>query len=57
MQLPLEDGQYQILMSTTREGGTSITWMDKEGEVLQPGTMNDLQQALVQALRTRGIQI
>ncbi|WP_105201552.1 MULTISPECIES: outer membrane protein assembly factor BamC [unclassified Pseudoalteromonas] len=57
MQLPLEDGQYQILLDNAKAGGTSITWMDKDGEVLEPGTMNDLQQALVTALRARGIQL
>ncbi|MFY8275448.1 outer membrane protein assembly factor BamC [Pseudoalteromonas sp. SSDWG2] len=57
MQLPLEDGQYQILVSPAQAGGTSITWMDANGEVLEPGVMNDLQQALVAALRSRGIQI
>ncbi|WP_105254526.1 outer membrane protein assembly factor BamC [Pseudoalteromonas sp. T1lg75] len=57
MQLPLENGQYQILLDNAKAGGTSITWMDKDGEVLEPGTMNDLQQALVTALRSRGIQM
>ncbi len=57
MQLPLENGQYQIVVSPAQAGGTSITWMDKNGEVLEPGTMNDLQQALVAALRRRGVQI
>ncbi|MDN3377102.1 MULTISPECIES: outer membrane protein assembly factor BamC [unclassified Pseudoalteromonas] len=56
-ELPIEDGQYQILVSRTKEGGTSLTWMDDEGTTLEPGTMNDLQQALENALRQRGIKI
>ena len=55
MQIPLEDGQYQVLVSTTNTGGTSLTWMDEEGEVLEPGIMNGLQQALVEAMQSRGI--
>ncbi|NMM40561.1 outer membrane protein assembly factor BamC [Pseudoalteromonas arctica] len=56
-ELPIENGQYQILVSRTKEGGTSLTWMDDEGITLEPGTMNDLQQALENALRQRGIKI
>ncbi|WP_283710920.1 outer membrane protein assembly factor BamC [Pseudoalteromonas prydzensis] len=56
-ELPIEDGQYQILVSRTKDGGTSLTWMDDEGTTLEPGTMNDLQQALENALRQRGIKI
>ncbi len=56
-ELPIEDGQYQILVSRTNDGGTSLTWMDSEGSTLEPGTMNDLQQALENALRQRGINI
>ncbi|WP_194442706.1 outer membrane protein assembly factor BamC [Pseudoalteromonas simplex] len=56
-ELPIEDGQYQILVSRTKEGGTSLTWMDSAGTILEPGTMNDLQQALENALRQRGINI
>ncbi|WP_404339324.1 outer membrane protein assembly factor BamC [Pseudoalteromonas mariniglutinosa] len=56
-ELPIDEGQYQILVSRTNAGGTSLTWMDDEGAVLEPGTMNDLQQALENALRQRGIKI
>ncbi|KPZ52881.1 outer membrane protein assembly factor BamC [Pseudoalteromonas sp. S3776] len=56
-QLPIEEGQYQILVSKTKEGGTSLTWMDDKGETLEPGTMNGLQQALEAALIQRGIKI
>ena len=56
-ELPIEEGQYQILVSRTNDGGTSLTWMDSEGSTLEPGTMNDLQQALENALRQRGINI
>jgi len=56
-ELPIENGQYQILVSRTKEGGTSLTWMDDQGSTLEPGTMNDLQQALEKALRQRGIKI
>ena len=56
-ELPIEDGQYQILVSRTNDGGTSLTWMDSQGATLEPGTMNDLQQALENALRQRGINI
>lgn len=56
-ELPLDDGQYQILVSKTKEGGTSLTWMDDQGETLEPGTMNGLQQALEAALIKRGIKI
>jgi len=56
-QLPIDEGQYQILVSKTKEGGTSLTWMDAEGETLEPGTMNGLQQALEAALIKRGIKI
>ena len=56
-ELPLESGQYQMLLNKNNSGGTSITWMDEEGETLEPGTMNDLQQALVKVLRKKGINI
>ena len=56
-QLPIDEGQYQILVSKTKEGGTSLTWMDEKGETLEPGTMNGLQQALEAALIKRGIKI
>ncbi len=56
-QLPIDEGQYQILVSKTKEGGTSLTWMDDKGETLEPGTMNGLQQALEAALIQRGIKI
>ncbi|WP_273048343.1 outer membrane protein assembly factor BamC [Pseudoalteromonas sp.] len=56
-QLPIDEGQYQILVSKTKEGGTSLTWMDDKGETLEPGTMNGLQQALEAALIKRGIKI
>ena len=56
-QLPIDEGQYQILVSRTDGGGTSLTWMDDEGNTLEPGTMNGLQQALESALRQRGIKI
>ena len=56
-QLPIDEGQYQILVSKTKQGGTSLTWMDDEGETLEPGTMNGLQQALEAALIKRGIKI
>ena len=56
-ELPLEMGRYQILLNKNNSGGTSITWMDEQGETLEPGTMNDLQQALVKALRKQGIEI
>ena len=56
-ELPLESGQYQILIETLKTGGTSLTWMDGEGEVLEPGTMNDLHQALVKVLRKKGVDI
>ncbi|GAB0112217.1 outer membrane protein assembly factor BamC [Pseudoalteromonas distincta] len=56
-QLPIDEGQYQILVSKTNEGGTSLTWMDDKGETLEPGTMNGLQQALEAALIQRGIKI
>jgi len=56
-ELPIDEGQYQILVSRTKEGGTSLTWMDDNGATLEPGTMNDLQQALENALRQRGIKI
>lgn len=56
-QLPIDEGQYQILVSKTKQGGTSLTWMDEQGDTLEPGTMNGLQQALVAALIQRGINI
>ncbi|WP_372762230.1 outer membrane protein assembly factor BamC [Pseudoalteromonas sp.] len=55
--LPIDEGQYQILVSKTKQGGTSLTWMDNQGETLEPGTMNSLQQALESALIQRGIKI
>ena len=56
-ELPIDEGQYQILVSKTKQGGTSLTWMDDKGETLEPGTMNGLQQALEAALIKRGIKI
>ncbi|ATC94215.1 outer membrane protein assembly factor BamC [Pseudoalteromonas tunicata] len=56
-ELPLESGKYQILIEKLQTGGTSLTWMDGEGETLEPGTMNDLQQALVKVLRKKGVDI
>lgn len=56
-QLPLEEGQYQMLVSKTADGGTAITWLDQEGETLEPGTLNDLLQSIVKLLRERGVNI
>lgn len=56
-ELPIEEGQYQILVSKTNEGGTSLTWMDEQGDTLEPGIMNGLQQSLEAALIKRGIKI
>lgn len=56
-QLPLEPGQYQLLIGKTATGGSSITWLDNQGETLEPGTMNDLLQTIVSLLRQRGVDI
>ncbi len=55
--IPLEVGQYQMIVSDLGESGTSITWLDGEGETLEPGTLNDLLMKIVTMLRERGINI
>lgn len=56
-QLPLEEGQYQMLVSNTADKGTAITWLDQQGETLEPGTLNDLLQNIIKLLRERGVNI
>nr|WP_247664752.1 outer membrane protein assembly factor BamC [Pseudoalteromonas sp. MMG010] len=56
-QLPIEQGQYQILVSELPSNGTSLTWMDTKGELLDPNTMSALQQALEDALLKRNVKL
>ncbi len=55
--LPIESGEYQMLVEKTNTGGTSITWMDNLGETLEPGVMNDIHHALLKVLRKKGVKI
>jgi outer membrane protein assembly factor BamC len=55
--LPLEPGQYQLLVTETNTGGTAITWLDFEGETLEPGTLGDVLQVLLTMLEEAGIDI
>lgn len=55
--LPLEAGQYQLLVAETKTGGTSITWLDAEGETLEPGTLSDTLQVILAMLKERGVTV
>jgi outer membrane protein assembly factor BamC len=55
--LPLEPGQYQLLVTETNTGGTAITWLDTEGETLEPGTLDDVLQVLLTMLQEAGVDV
>ena len=55
--LPLEPGQYQLMVNTTETGGTAITWLDDEGETLEPGTLSDVLQVILTMLRENGVEV
>lgn len=53
LQLPLEAAQYQIVLSNAPQESTSITWLNEQGEALNPQTVSQLQQRLMQALKAQ----
>ncbi len=55
--LPLAEGQYQLMLSTTANGGTSITWMDPTGNAIDPQAMSELQKALLTVLEQRNLKL
>lgn len=55
--LPLEPGQYQLMVAESSTGGTSITWLDSEGETLEPGTLSDTLQVILAMLKERGLDV
>lgn len=55
--LPIEPGQYQLLVSTKSDGEAAITWLDQEGETLEPGTLGDVLQVILSMLKERGVDI
>ncbi|OHU86601.1 MULTISPECIES: outer membrane protein assembly factor BamC [Pseudoalteromonas] len=57
VQLPIESGDYKISVATVKDGSTSITWRDAQGDVLDTDVMAQLQQVLVEVLRDKGLTI
>lgn len=55
--LPIENGKYTIKISSTKEGGSVLTWLDNKDQVLDAQTMQSLQQALLDALRQKDVKL
>lgn len=56
LSLPLEDGEYQLVLSRHNGTGTAISWQDKSGEPLPPALVSALYEPMVAAIRAAGLE-
>jgi outer membrane protein assembly factor BamC len=55
--LPLDDGDYQLVLSKTANNGTAISWLNKNGEALSPAQVAALLDPVVAAIRASGAEL
>lgn len=55
--LPLENGDYQLVLSRTAKNGTAIAWQDKAGEPLSPTLVAALLDPIIAAVRASGAEL
>lgn len=55
--LPLENGDYQLVLSRTANNGTAIAWQDKAGQPLSPAVVTALLEPIVTAVRASGAEL
>lgn len=55
--LPLDNGEYQLVLSKTANNGTAISWLNKNGEPLSPAQVSALLDPVVAAIRASGAEL
>lgn len=55
--LPLENGDYQLVLTRQGDNGTAITWLDKDGQPLNATDVTALYEPFVQVIRAVGAEL
>ncbi|MCB5227488.1 outer membrane protein assembly factor BamC [Alishewanella sp. 16-MA] len=57
LQLPIENGDYRIVLSRLANNHTAIAWLDKTGEPLSADIVNSIYEPMVTAIRAAGAEL